>query len=59
MGPQRRTAFVGCNPGAIDGFYGGATSAGIACLQQAWGLTGDGVVGNQTWANGEFAESTH
>ena len=47
---QQILSGLGYNPGPIDGVFGAATEAGVRRLQEARGITADGVVGNDTWA---------
>ena len=35
--------------GGVDGRFGAKTEAAVKVLQQAYGITVDGVVGHQTW----------
>lgn len=38
-----------CSAGAVDGFWGPNTEAGVECMQTRWGLPADGSVGSYTW----------
>lgn len=40
---------TGCGTLQTDGVFGAATTAGIKCIQRAFGLSVDGSVGVQTW----------
>ncbi len=46
---QRALAAKGFSPGAIDGDFGGKTTAAVKAFQSAAGLSPDGVVGHNTW----------
>ena len=41
---------LGLNPGPIDGIFGAKTESAVSAFQQARGLTGTGVVDENTWA---------
>lgn len=38
-----------CNPGTIDGSFGGGTQSAVIKFQEEWGLEPDGIVGDNTW----------
>jgi hypothetical protein len=40
---------AGFDTGGVDGVFGPHTEAGVRALQQATGITVDGIVGPQTW----------
>jgi peptidoglycan hydrolase-like protein with peptidoglycan-binding domain len=46
---QSRLTAAGFDTGGVDGIFGPHTEAGVRALQQATGLTVDGIVGVQTW----------
>ncbi len=46
---QIRLTAAGFDTGGVDGVFGPHTEAGVRALQQATGLTVDGIVGAQTW----------
>ena len=46
---QRRLNDMGYNCGAVDGKFGSKTETAVKALQEASGLTPDGVVGKYTW----------
>ena len=46
---QSRLTLAGFNTGGVDGIFGRQTEAGVKALQQARGLTVDGIVGPNTW----------
>jgi peptidoglycan hydrolase-like protein with peptidoglycan-binding domain len=47
QGALRNGAYA---PGPVDGLYGPLTEGAVRRFQQTHGLTSDGVVGSQTWA---------
>ncbi|MBI9051363.1 MAG: peptidoglycan-binding protein [Anaerolineaceae bacterium] len=47
---QNRLADLGYTPGIADGVYGAKTANAVKAFQSDEGLTADGVVGSQTWA---------
>ena len=47
---QRVMTRLGYYSGSIDGFYGAATTAGVAAMQKALGVTADGIYGPETHA---------
>lgn len=46
---QKRLTLAGYDTGGVDGIYGTRTESGVKGFQQASGLTGDGIVGPNTW----------
>jgi peptidoglycan hydrolase-like protein with peptidoglycan-binding domain len=46
---QSRLSEAGFDTGGVDGVFGPHTEAGVRALQQATGITVDGIVGLQTW----------
>jgi peptidoglycan hydrolase-like protein with peptidoglycan-binding domain len=46
---QSRLTAAGFDTGGVDGVFGPRTEAGVRALQQATGVTVDGIVGPQTW----------
>lgn len=46
---QSRLSAAGFDTGGVDGVFGPHTEAGVRALQQATGITVDGIVGPQTW----------
>lgn len=46
---QEMLAGLGFSPGKIDGIYGPETKAAVIRLQNAKGVSPDGIVGPQTW----------
>ena len=46
---QSRLTAAGFDTGGVDGAFGPQTESGVRGLQQATGVTVDGVVGPQTW----------
>lgn len=46
---QSRLTAAGFDTGGVDGIFGPQTEAGVKALQQATGLTVDGIVGPKTW----------
>jgi peptidoglycan hydrolase-like protein with peptidoglycan-binding domain len=46
---QSRLSLAGFNTGGVDGIFGHQTEGGVKALQQARGLTVDGIVGPNTW----------
>jgi peptidoglycan hydrolase-like protein with peptidoglycan-binding domain len=46
---QSRLTAAGFDTGGVDGMFGPRTESGVRALQQATGLTVDGIVGPQTW----------
>ncbi len=38
-----------CPPGSIDGQFGAGTDSAVRKFQEEWGLTPDGIVGDDTW----------
>lgn len=46
---QEKLAGAGFSPGPIDGIYGPNTKAAVIRLQQARGITPDGIAGPQVW----------
>lgn len=46
---QQGLKIMCCNPGAIDAAYGPGTQAAVEKFQEDWGLTVDGIVGDDTW----------
>jgi peptidoglycan hydrolase-like protein with peptidoglycan-binding domain len=46
---QSRLTAAGFDTGGVDGIFGSRTEPGVRALQQATGLTVDGIVGPQTW----------
>ena len=46
---QNRLTLAGYETGGVDGIFGPQTEAGVKALQQATGLTVDGIVGPNTW----------
>lgn len=46
---QTLLAGLGYDPGAIDGYFGAATTRAVVALQTAVDLDPDGVVGSETW----------
>lgn len=46
---QSRLTLAGFNTDGVDGIFGRQTEAGVKALQQATGLTVDGIVGPNTW----------
>jgi len=47
---QSRLSAAGFDTGGVDGVFGPRTEASVRALQQATGITADGIVGAQTWA---------
>lgn len=39
------------SPGTVDGVFGTNTKNAVMAYQNAYGLTGDGIVGPMTWSN--------
>ena len=46
---QQGLKIMCCNPGSIDSAFGPGTQAAVEKFQEEWGLTVDGIVGNDTW----------
>jgi peptidoglycan hydrolase-like protein with peptidoglycan-binding domain len=46
---QSRLTAAGFDTGGVDGVFGASTASGVRALQQATGLTVDGIVGPHTW----------
>jgi hypothetical protein len=46
---QRELKAAGCNPGTVDGDFGGHTFRAVELYQRKHHLQVDGVVGNKTW----------
>ena len=46
---QSRLTAAGFDTGGVDGVFGPHTESGVRALQQATGVTVDGIVGPQTW----------
>jgi peptidoglycan hydrolase-like protein with peptidoglycan-binding domain len=46
---QSRLTAAGYDTGGVDGIFGPLTGSGVKALQQATGLTVDGIVGPDTW----------
>jgi peptidoglycan hydrolase-like protein with peptidoglycan-binding domain len=46
---QSRLTLAGFSTGGVDGIFGPTTESGVKALQQASGITVDGIVGPQTW----------
>jgi peptidoglycan hydrolase-like protein with peptidoglycan-binding domain len=46
---QSRLTAAGFDTGGVDGVFGPRTESGVRALQQATGITVDGIVGPQTW----------
>jgi peptidoglycan hydrolase-like protein with peptidoglycan-binding domain len=46
---QSRLTAAGFDTGGVDGVFGPRTESGVRALQQATGVTVDGIVGPQTW----------
>lgn len=46
---QQALKIMCCNPGTIDSNYGPGTQTAVEKFQQDWGLSVDGIVGDETW----------
>jgi peptidoglycan hydrolase-like protein with peptidoglycan-binding domain len=46
---QSRLSAASFDTGGVDGVFGPHTEAGVRAIQQATGITVDGIVGPQTW----------
>ncbi len=46
---QSRLTAAGFDTGGVDGVFGPQTESGVRALQQATGVTVDGIVGPHTW----------
>ncbi len=46
---QQGLKIMCCNPGNIDSTYGPGTQAAVEKFQDEWGLSVDGIVGDETW----------
>ena len=53
---QEAMKALGHDPGPIDGVFGEATEAAVKAFQQENGITVDGIVGERTWINIDFAD---
>jgi peptidoglycan hydrolase-like protein with peptidoglycan-binding domain len=46
---QNRLSLGGFDTGGVDGIFGAKTESGVKALQQATGISVDGIVGPETW----------